>query len=161
MRILIKAILFFTFIFSLSSCHFYTEISYRLYNDSDYIKEDGYIISCEKDGNKLIVETYTPESWNDGFYYGYLEGIKSDKKIKVKSINLKFIETNDTLILDEIRKERAYVYSSPNLTTLLKNNKHLKITILFRESNSDTTLKKEFELTRFKHTYLTGTFPHS
>jgi hypothetical protein len=161
MRILIKTVLFFTLNFLLSSCHFNTEISYRLYKSIEYIKEDGYIISCEKEDNNLIVGTYTPESWNNSFYYDYLKGVKSEKKIKVKDIKLKFLETNDTLILSEIRNNREYIYSSPSLTTILDNNKHLKITIFFKEGNSDTIKQKEFELTRFKHIYLTGTFPHS
>ena len=159
-KIVIQTIIFFAFNFSFSSCHFNTAISYRLEKDIKYVKEDGYIISCEKDDNQLVVGTYTPESWNSDFYYDYLNGIKSNKKIKINGVDIKFIETADTLLLNEVRDKREYIYTSPNLTTIVNNNKHLKITVFFKEEGSDSSKQKEFELTKFKNTYSTGTFPH-
>jgi len=109
----------------------------------------------------LVVGTYTPDSWGGGFYFNYLEGIKSDKKIKITNVKLRFVETMDTLTLKEIREEREYIFVRQNLLDIIDNNKHLKLTVYYLENNSTTIIEKEFTLVRYKKTYPTGTFPHS
>lgn len=146
-----------------SSCSFHTAISYRLDKDEEYIKEEGFMISCKKDhfsyGDFLIIGTYTPETWGEGFYYDYLEGITSNKKIKILSVKLKFIQTQDTLTLHEIRKGRDYFFTSSDLNNLIDLNKQLLVKITIQEELSKT-IEKEYRLTRYKNTYSTGTLPH-
>ncbi|WP_018343199.1 hypothetical protein [Cytophaga aurantiaca] len=148
-------------IVTLSACSFYTDISYRADKKEEYIREDGYIISCQRSGNGLLIGTYTPYTWGEGFYYDWLKGNKSDKKIKIISVNVLFLDTNDTLTLKEVRKEREYFFTSSGLKTIINNNKRLKVIISFIDMSSGKNEMKEFVLTRKKHTYPTGTFPHS
>ncbi len=149
---------------SLSSCHSYTEVSYRLDRSKEYIKENGYMISCKKDhfsyGDVLIVGTYTPDSLGDQFYYGFLGGIKSDQKVKIQNSKLKILNTNDTLSLKEIRKEGEYIYCSDNLKEILKKNKELQLTIFLKVNNDTTMTEKTFLLKKNKHTYLVGSYLH-
>ncbi len=119
------------------------------------------MISCRKDGNFLTVGTYTPNSWGKEFYYGYLTGKKTDRQLKITSLDLLFLETSDTLTLHEIQKERDYFYTSPNLENIIDTNKKLKITVYLTDIATGRNEKKEFILTRTKHTYHTGTAPHT
>ncbi len=149
----------------ISSCSFYTEVTYRQDKKEEYIREDGYMLHCSKDhfsyGDVLIVGTYTPESWGDGFYYDYLDGKASDKHIKILSTQLLAVSTKDTLRIQEIRDERIYIYQSSDIKTLIKENKQLELTISYRENEDTTIIEKKFLLNRHKHTYPTGTFPHT
>jgi len=147
--------------FALASCHFNTTIYFAHDKDNKYVKDSGYIISCNVSDNELRIGTYTPESWSPEFYYDYLKGIKTYKKIKIQNIKLKLEETTDTLKLKEVRNEREYIYSSPNLETIIDKNGRIQIIVSFKEENSDLIKRKQFNLTKFKSTYSTGTFPHS
>lgn len=160
-NILDKIFLFFAFIVHLSSCHFYTAISYRADKSEEYFKQDGYILSCKKDGDQFIVGTYTPDSWGEQFYYDYLAGIKSYQKVKIINTKLKFIDTGDTLALKEIRKEREYIYYSTELDKIIDNNKQLQLKIYMKLNDDTTIIEKTFILLRHKQSYPTGTFPHS
>ncbi len=144
----------------LTACSFYTEITYRAVKSDEYIRDDGFIISCERDGNQFVVGTYTPESWGESFYYGYLDGSKTDKKLKIKAVELLFVETGETLTLQEIRKEREYIYTSERLNQIINANKTLKLKVYITDEATGNMEAKTFLLTRKKHTYPTGTFPH-
>ncbi|MDD2983498.1 MAG: hypothetical protein PHQ74_08920 [Crocinitomicaceae bacterium] len=145
----------------LSSCSSYTDISFRTDRKDEFIRGDGFMIQCRKDGKYLIVGTYTPESWGTDFYYGYLKGKQSERKLKITSLELFFLETDDTLTLQEIRKERDYFYTSPNLQKIIDSNKKLKIRVHLKNLITEQNEIEEFILTRKKYTYSTGTFPHS
>ncbi len=149
----------------LSSCQFHTAISYRVDISKAYILQDGYILSCNKDhfsyGDVLIVGTYTPETWGESFYYGYLKGIKSDQKVKIINTKIKFIETGDTLTLKEIRKDREYVYFAADLANIIDENKQLQLTVFLKQNNDANIIEKTFLLNRHKQTNSTGTLPHS
>jgi len=147
------------------SCSFYTAITYRTDRKEEYVKEDGYMFDCTADhfsyGDVLIIGTYTPETWSDDFYYHYLEGLKSDRKIKIVGVHLHPTSTPDTLTLKEVRDERIYIYQSSNLRTLIDENKQLELTMRYRENDDTVTVDTTFLLKRHKHTYPTGTFPHT
>ena len=104
-RITLKLIASVVLLITNSSCHFYTAITYRLNTKNEYVKEDGYMIKCERDffkiGEVIIINTYTPKSWGEDFYYKYLNGIQSDKQLTITDVKLKFMETKDTLSLSE------------------------------------------------------------
>ncbi len=123
------------------------------------------MLSCEIEhfnyGDVLIISTYTPETWGDSFYYGYLHGKQTERKLKITAVDLKFIDTSDTLILKEIQKEREYLFTSSNLKSLVDSNKRLKIKIVLTELLTGNTEIKEFILTRRKHTYPTSNLPHA
>jgi hypothetical protein len=148
----------------LTSCSLYTEITYNLDKKDEYIREDGFMLKCQKDefsyGDVLLVSTFTPESWSEGFYYGYLNGKKSELKLKIIKVELLFIETQDTLSLKEIQKDRVYVFTSKELKKIIKTNKHLRLTVHLSNTETNAVEEKEFTLTRKKNSYLTGTFPH-
>ncbi len=156
-RILVVGLL----ILFIVSCQTHTAIEYRQDTSQEYIRQDGYALSCQVDGDVLVVGTYTPESWGPGFYYDYLKGKKSEKRIKIVNVKVSFIETADTLKLKEVRKEREYIFADPHLADLINNNKQLQLTIYFKESDSPIIVEKEFTLVRFKNTKSTGTVPHS
>lgn len=153
--------IFFIIIFLITSCSFHTDISYRIDKNDKYIREDGFMVSCNLEGNFLIVGTYTPESWGKDFYYGYLEGTKSERKLKITSVDVLLIETADTLILKEIRDEREFVFTSSNLNNPIDSNKQLKIRIHIKDIITNKIETKEFILKRRKHTYPTSNFPHA
>lgn len=162
--IIFKILLSFSLLNSLYSCHFYTELSYRQNKKSEYIREEGYMLKIERaylKGPVLIIGTYTPKTWDEGFYYGYLNGIKSDSVVTITGVNIQFANSSDTLILREVRDERTYVYTSPDLEKILKENKTLKITVSLMDSASNTQRSVEYHLKRHKHSYPTGTFPHT
>jgi hypothetical protein len=150
---------------SLWSCDTNNDISYRLNKNEQYIREDGYILSCKVDRGKLgdivVVGTYTPESWGEKFYYDYLKAEKTDTRIKIMGVRLEFVATSDSLSLQEIRKDREYIFTTRNLLDKIDKNRHLRLIVYINENNSATTLKKEYLLLRDKHSYSTGTFPHS
>lgn len=148
-------------IFLLASCTFHTDITYRVSENDEYIREDGYMISCRKEGNYFIVGTYTPDSWGSDFYYDYLEGIRSEKKIIVKTVDLLFVETSDTLQLVEVKKGREFYYSSEHLEHIIDTNSKLRLKVTFLNTVTGQYGFREFLLVRTKHTYPTGTFPHS
>jgi hypothetical protein len=143
------------------SCQTHTTIEYRLDTSQEYIRQDGYALSCKVDGDVLVVGTYTPESWGPGFYYDYLKGKKSEKRIKIVNVKVRFIETADNLKLKDVRKEREYIFSEQHLADIINNNRQLQLTIYFKESDSPVIVEKEFTLVRFKNTESTGTMPHS
>lgn len=145
----------------LSACTFHTKVTYGIDKKDDFIREDGFMLSCQKDGDFLIIGTYTPESWGDKFYYDWLKGNKTDRKLKISKVAILFLETNDTLTLKEIRKERDYFFTSPKLKIIIDKNKNLKLTVSILDLSSGRTEIKEYTLTRKKHTYQTGTFPHA
>lgn len=149
----------------LSSCQFHTSISYRVDLSKAYSMQDGYILSCNKDhfsyGDVLIVGTYTPETWGESFYYGYLKGIKSDQKIKIINTKIKFVDTGDTLTLKEIRKDREFVYFATDLSNIIDENKQLQLTVFLKQNNDTNIIEKTFLLRRHKQTEPTGTLPHS
>lgn len=145
------------------SCTYSTDISYRLDKNQEYIVEDGYIIDCNKEqfptGDVLIVGTYTPETWGEGFYYDYLQGKKSKNLITILSANLSFPESKDSLTLSEIRKNGSYIFKSDSLTDIIERNKKIIVKIKYSDQSQKITTK-EYELTRHKYTYSTGGFPH-
>jgi hypothetical protein len=159
----IKSSIFGVLLFGLifSSCSFYTETTYRRDKNDEYVREDGFILSCRKDGRFLTVGTYTPESWNENFYYGYLHGVKTQKHLKVTLLSLKMMDTNDTLTLHEIQKDREYFFTSNNLDKIVDNNERLKIKLEAKDLETGKREIKELILIRHKHTYSTGTFPHT
>lgn len=145
----------------LNSCQFHTAISYRADPAQEYCKQEGYMLSCNKNGESLVVGTYTPDSWGKEFYYGYLQGIKSSRNVKILGTKLKFLDTGDTLTLKEIRNNREYIFSSSDIGRIIDHNKRLLLTVILKNNNDTTTIEKSFLLLRYKHTYPTGAFPHS
>ncbi|MCE3283688.1 MAG: hypothetical protein K0Q66_2425 [Chitinophagaceae bacterium] len=123
------------------------------------------MISCKKDrfgyGDVLIVGTYTPGSWGEQFYYDELQGKRSNQEVKVLNTHLRFPQTGDSLILKEIRKKREFIYHSSDLQEIIDRNNQLELTVFYRLNNDTTTLEKTFLMRRYKHSYSTGTFPHS
>jgi len=162
---LLKTLVCLISLISLCSCSFYTELTYRQNRREQYIKENGYMLDVERYyfsiGQVLIIGTYTPNSWDEGFYYGYLEGLKSDSNVTITNVELEFPETKDTLHLHEIRDKRTYIFTSPQMEEILDRNKSLKVNITLYDSIAKMQKSKEYILSRHKHTYPTGTFPHT
>jgi len=123
------------------------------------------MLSCQVEdfnyGEVLIISAYTPDSWNENFYYGNLHGKKSDRKLKITAVDLKFMETSDTLILKEIQKEREYVFFSNNLKSIVDSNKKIMIKVFLTDIETGNKEIKEYILTRKKHTYPTSNLPHA
>jgi hypothetical protein len=145
---------------ALFSCSFHTDISYRADEDDEYVKADGFMISCKKDGRFLIVGTYTPDSWGEQFYYDWLKGPKTERKLIITSVDLVFLETSDTLSLHKIEKQRDYFYTSPNLDKIIEGNKKIKVNIFITDLSAGKNETKEFVLTQRKESYSTGTWMH-
>lgn len=144
----------------LTACSFHTAISYRVDKNEEYAKSDGFMIDCEKDGDLLIVSTFTPDSWGKDFYYGYLRGPKTDKKIKIISVDIRFPETGDNLTLDTIREQKIYCYTSEKLNKIINRNKTIIVSVGSTNLETGKTDMKDFVMSRRKRTYPTGTFPH-
>ncbi|KQS89839.1 hypothetical protein ASG21_12715 [Chryseobacterium sp. Leaf394] len=119
------------------------------------------MIDCRIDGRFVTVGTYTPNSWGEDFYYGYLHGKKTDRRLKITSLNLLFIDTADTVTLHEIQKGRDYFYTSKKLDEIIESNKRLKITVYLKDLVTGKNEVREFILKRHKNTYHNGTFPHT
>lgn len=145
----------------LSSCNNHTSISFREYSSQENSKQDGYMFSCFVDGRKLIIETYTPGSWGEDFYYDYLEGRKSKHEVIIIDTKIKFFNTGDTLALKEIRKNGTFIYISKHFKNIIENNEQLRLTIFMKQDDDSTIIKKNFLLNKHEDTYSTGTFPHS
>lgn len=159
MKIVLMRFYVFILLIFATSCNYHTAISYRLDKSEEYCKQDGYMFNCEMDGSNLVVSTFTPESWGAEFYYDYLEGKKSNRKVRILNTKLKFINTNDTLILKEVREEHTFIYKSKDIHKIIDENEKLKLTINMMIDS--IKVKKYFLLYRHKNTYSTGTFPHS
>lgn len=144
----------------LTTCSFHTAISYRVDKNEEYAKGDGFMIDCEKDRNFLIIDTFTPDSWSNDFYYGYLRGPKTDKKIKITSVDIRFPETGDNLTLDTIREQKIYKFTSNKLNKIISRNKTIVVTVSSTDLGTGKTDIKDFVMSRRKRTYPTGTFPH-
>lgn len=150
----------FILILVLASCSFSQDISYRKERRERYVKEDGFVMSCTKDGNYLIVGAYTPSSWDSTFYYDFLSGTKTNRKFTVTAVSLQFDNTADTLTLKEVRNKKDYVFTSPNLDKIIAANKKLRLTICLTDIESGISETRKFMLNRRKHTYPTSTLPH-
>lgn len=118
------------------------------------------MVSCKKDGFILHVNTYTPQSWGSGFYYGTLGGPSSDRKVKIDTVLLSFPDTGDQLLLDNVREERTYVFRSVNMDEILDRNKKLKLTLHLTDEFTGISDTVEYLLERNKQTYSTGTWMH-
>ena len=136
----------------LSSCNTHTAISYREYVSQENSKQDGYMFSCFVDGEKFIVETYTPNSCGEEFYYNYLEGRKSKHKVTIIDTKIKFIDTGDTMTLKEIREKRTYIYIFKNFEEIIEDNEQLELTIFMKKDKDSTMIKKTFVLNKHEDT---------
>lgn len=145
----------------LTSCSYHTDVSYRLDKNQELIKEDGFIISCIKDGNSLIIETFTPESSGKEYYYDELEGKKSDRQVIVEPISLFLLETSKTAPLQKRSNGKDYEFTSKKLEEILDDNEKIKLVFSITEVKSGKRMKKIYILTKYEHTYSTGTLPHS
>lgn len=150
----------FILILVLASCSFSQDISYRKERRERYVKEDGFVLSCNRDGNNLIVGAYTPYSCDTTFYFDFLSGTKATKQFAITAVHLQFSNTADTLILKEVRNKRDYFFTSPNLAKIIAANKNLRLTIYLTDIESGIGETRAIILNRRKHTYLTSTLPH-
>lgn len=146
---------------SLSSCNTHTSISYREHPSQEDSKQDGYMFGCFVDGGKLIIETYTPESWGEEFYYDFLEGKKTKHTITIIDAKIKFTKTSDKLNLKEIRQARSFIYTSKDFNKIIKENEQLRLTLYMKQDNDTTTIIKSFLLYKYEDAYTAGTLPHS
>ncbi|WP_299707818.1 hypothetical protein [uncultured Pontibacter sp.] len=147
-----------------SSCSFHTAVSYNHHKKEEYVRDEGFILKCTKQGAKgedyLIIGAYTPITYGKG-YYDHLKGIKSEKKVEILDVKVLFAETGDTLELVHIGKLKSFWFQNKNLSYIIDNNKRLKVTVYLQDLDTGIKREKEFQLTRKKRTYPTGTFPHA
>jgi hypothetical protein len=144
----------------LNSCSFHTAISYRVDKQEEYVKGDGFMISCENDRNYLVIGTYTPDTWGNDFYYGYLKGPKTDKKIFITSVAIRFPDSEDNLTLDTVREKKVYWFGSNNLKVIIDRNRKIIITVNSTDLLTGKKDSREFVMFRRKRKYPTGHFPH-
>lgn len=144
----------------LTSCSFHTAISYRAEKQEEYVKGDGFMIHCEKDKNHLTIGTYTPDTWGKDFYYGYLKGPKTEKKIVITSVTIRFPDTGDNLTLDTVREKKMYCFTSDNLKKIIDRNKKIVVTVNSTDLLTGKNDSRDFVMFRRKRTFPTGTFPH-
>ncbi|GAB2531525.1 hypothetical protein [Rufibacter soli] len=147
----------------ISSCSFHTAVTYQQEKKSEYIRQDGYILSCKKETingkDFLIVGAYTPVTYRP--YYTFLDGIKSDNAVAVQKVKIKFTDTGDTLELMKVSENYSYWFYSENLDDIIHRNKELKLSVQLEDLKTGRIERKEFLLTKKKRTYPTGTFPHA
>ncbi|MGV3612794.1 MAG: hypothetical protein ACO1N0_17670 [Fluviicola sp.] len=144
-----------------SSCSYHTDVSYRLKEKEEWIKKDGFIISCVKDGNSLIVETFTPESTIPEYYYEDLEGKRSTRKVKISGIRLFFMSTSKKVTPVKRPGSEVYYYTSKNLQDIIDENESIKLIFHLTDLKTGKHERIVYVLKWFEKTYSSGTFPHS
>lgn len=152
-------IIFFTLL--LTSCSYHTDISYRLNKNQEFIKEDGFMIDCILNGQTLLVEVFTPQSAGKDYYYDELQGKKSNREVKISHVQLIFDNPRKTIFPKKKIGKEDYSYHTNNLSELLDNNESIQLLFKVKDCQTGAVESKKYTIYRVKHTYSTGTFPHS
>lgn len=140
----------------ITSCRTLTIVTYRASKNSEYIREDGFMLYCDakSDSNNqtvLTFETFTPESWGDDFYYEALNGLPSDKHFRITQVTIIDAVSGDSLQLIGVDSRRTYYFKSHKR---LQDVTKIEVKVSLLDVDNNATEIRKYLLFRNRKTVL-------